>query len=148
VRDFLAGALPAVPPGGTTAVDARDVAAGMIRAAEHGRAGERYILGGDFVTLGDVAEVLSQVTGLPAPRRRIPYPVAWGYAAFAQTWARMTGGETLVTIAAVRMMNARLRVSSAKAERELGWRHRPLSETLRDEVAWYRAHDAALEPAA
>ena len=105
VRDFLAGALPAIPPGGTSAVDAR-------------------------------------------PRRRISYPVAWRYAALAQTWARITGGETLVTVAAVRMMNARLRVSSAKAERELGWRHRPLSESLRDEVAWYRAHDSALEPAA
>jgi dihydroflavonol-4-reductase len=147
VLDFLAGALPAVPPGGTNAVDARDVAFGMIRAAEHGRSGHSYILGGGFVTLRDITDILSQVTGLPAPRRHIPYPVAWAYAALAQTWARMTGGETLVSVAAVRMMQARLRVSSAKAKREFAWRHRPLHETLRDEVAWYRSHAMGRERA-
>jgi dihydroflavonol-4-reductase len=140
VLDFLAGALPAIPPGGMNAADARDVAAGMIRAAEYGRGGEKYILAGDFVTLGDVAELLARVTDLPAPRRRIPYPIALTYAALAQTWAQLTGGETLVTVAAVRMLQARLRVSSAKAERELDWRARPLADTLRDEVAWYRSH--------
>ncbi|MGH7163813.1 MAG: hypothetical protein ACREID_10050, partial [Planctomycetota bacterium] len=63
-------------------------------------------------------------------------------------WARVTGADARVSIAAVRMMNARLRVSSAKAERELGWRHRPLLQTLADEVAWYRARDQAAERAA
>jgi dihydroflavonol-4-reductase len=143
VLDFLAGGLPAIPPGGMNAVDARDVAAGMVRAARQGRSGEKYILAGDFVTLGDVTELLARVTGLPAARRRIPYPIALTYAALAQTWARLTGGKSLLTVAAVRMMQARLRVSSAKAERELGWHPRPFSDTLRDEVAWYRAHGRA-----
>jgi dihydroflavonol-4-reductase len=140
VLDFLAGALPPIPPGGMNAVDARDVAAGMIRAAAHGRAGESYILGGPFTTLADVADALAHVTGLPAPRFRIPYGVAWAYATLAEAWARITGGQTLVTVAAVRAMHAQLRVSSHKALRELRWRYRPLTETLRDEVAWYRAH--------
>ena len=142
VRDFLARKLPAIPPGGTSAVDARDVAVGAIRAAEHGKSGERYILAGDFVTLGDVAGWLAEVTGIAAPKMRIPYAVAWTYAAASQAWAKLTGGQTLVTLEGVRMMQARLAVTSEKAKRELGFQARPLIDTLRDEVAWYRAHDA------
>lgn len=137
VRDSLDGTLSGIPPGGMNAVDARDVAAGMIRAAERGRSGERYVLGGPFVTMAEVVAALAHITGLPTPKG-IPYPVALAYATAAQTWARLTGGETLVTVEGVRLMNARLRVSSAKAQRELGWSHRPLHETLRDEVVWYR----------
>ena len=146
VLDFLAGKLPGIPPGGTSAVDARDVAMGMIRAAERGRAGEKYILGGDFVTLGDVIRTLEQVTGRSGPRSRIPYPVAFVYAAVSQTWAKITGGKTVVTLPGVRMMQARLAVTSAKAEQELGWKHRPLRETLADEVAWYRSLGFASGP--
>jgi dihydroflavonol-4-reductase len=120
----------------------------MIRAAERGRAGEKYILGGDFVTLADVIRTLEQVAGRSGPRTRIPYPVAFAYAAVSETWAKLTGGETLVTLKAVRMMQARLAVTSAKAERELGWKHRPLRETLADEVAWYRAQGLAARPVA
>jgi dihydroflavonol-4-reductase len=148
VLDFLAGTLPAIPPGGTNAVDARDVAAGMIRAALHGRPCNNYILGGPFTTIENVAATLAQATGLPAPRVRIPYPIAWAYATLAQTWARITGGQTVVSVAAVRMMHAQLRVSSNKALRELRWRYRPLSETLRDEVAWYRSHGMSEQPGA
>jgi dihydroflavonol-4-reductase len=139
VLDFLAGKLPAIPPGGTSAVDARDVAVGMLRAAERGRAGEKYILSGDFVTLADVIRTLEQVSGRSGPRTRIPYPVAFVYAAVSQAWAKLTGGETLVTLQGVRTLQARLAATSAKAERELGWKYRPLRETLADEVAWYRS---------
>jgi dihydroflavonol-4-reductase len=120
----------------------------MIRVAERGRAGEKYILGGDFVTLADVIRTLEHVAGRSGPRSRIPYPVAFVYAAVSETWAKLTGGETLVTLEAVRMMQARLAVTSAKAERELGWKHRPLRETLADEVAWYRAQGLAAPAAA
>jgi len=147
VLEFLAGTLPPIPPGGMNAVDARDVAAGMIRASRYGRAGQSYILGGPFVTLADVADTLAHVTGLPAPRFRVPYRIAWAYATLAEAWARMRGGQTLVTVAAVRAMHAQLRVSSHKALRELRWRYRPLSHTLRDEVAWYRAHGMTSQPA-
>lgn len=142
VRDFLAGALPAIPPGGTCIVDARDVANGMMRAATRGRAGERYILGGQFLTIADVLGTLEHVTKVPAPRLHIPYPVALAFAAMNQTWARMTGRDTLITLEGVRIMQARLRVSSAKAEADLGWRTRSMTETLRDEVAWYRGRQA------
>jgi dihydroflavonol-4-reductase len=92
--------------------------------------------------------MLEKVTGRSGPRARIPYPVAFVYAAVSAIWAKLTGGETLVTVEAVRMMQARLAVTSAKAEQELGWKHRPLRETLADEVAWYRAQGLAAEPAA
>ena len=68
------------------------------------------------------------------------------YAAVSQTWAKITGGKTLVTLQGVRMMQARLAVTSAKAEQELGWKHRPLRETLTDEVAWYRSQRFAPQP--
>ncbi len=139
VLEFLARALPATPPGGMNAVDARDVAAGMVRAAERGSPGSMFILGGPFTTLAGVAETLAQVTGLPAPGWRMPYAAAWAYAKFAESRARMTRTETLATVAAVRLMRAELRVSSNKALRELRWRYRPLAETLRDEVDWYRS---------
>jgi dihydroflavonol-4-reductase len=122
------------------AVDARDVATGMIRAAVRGRAGSSYILGGPFTSLARVAETLAEVTGQPAPRMRISYRIALAYATVAETWARIADKPALVTVAAVRAMQAQLRVSSNKALRELGWRYRPLSDTLRDEVDWYRSH--------
>jgi dihydroflavonol-4-reductase len=148
VLDFLAGKLPGIPPGGTTIVDARDVAVGMIRAAERGRAGEKYILGGEFHTLAEVVRALEQVSGRSGPRSQIPYPVALIFGAISQTWAKLTRGQTLVSLAGVRMLHAQLAVTSAKAEQELGWKHRPLKETLADEVAWFRARKLAAEPAA
>lgn len=146
VLDFLAGTLPGIPPGGMNAADVRDVAHATIRVAERGRSGDKYLLAGPFVTLDEVIHLLADVTGLPAPRLHIPFPMALAYATVAQTWARVTGGRTLVTIAGVRMMNAELKVSSAKADRELGWRPRPLRETLRDEVAWFRSQGMTKEP--
>ena len=74
--------------------------------------------------------------------------MAFVYAAISQTWAKLTGAATLVTLQGVRGLQARLAVTSAKAEQELGWKHRPLRETLADEVAWYRAQGLATEPAA
>jgi dihydroflavonol-4-reductase len=148
VLDFLAGKLPAIPPGGMPVVDARDVAAGMIAAAERGRNGENYLLAGRFATMEQVITTLARVTGLPAPRARIPYPVAWAYAALAEAWSRLTGSPSLVNLTVVRMFHARLDATSAKAERELGFRARPLEETLRDEVAWFRAQGMSRERAA
>ena len=139
VNDFLARKIPAVPPGGTSIVDARDVARGMVRAAERGRPGERYILGGTYYSLGEVLQLLGKVTGIPAPTLSIPYGVAFTIAAVAETWARLTGTPTVMTVEGVRTLAASLSVSSAKAQRELGATFRPFEDTLRDTVAWVRA---------
>jgi dihydroflavonol-4-reductase len=142
VLDFLARKLPALPPGGSSVADARDVAEGMVVAAEQGRSGERYILGGEFVDFDRIAKGLEQASGVPAPRWHIPYPVAFVAAAASETWARLMRGSTVMTVEGVRAMNARLQVDSSKAKRELGATFRPLEETLRDEVAWYRERQA------
>jgi dihydroflavonol-4-reductase len=139
VLGFLDRTMPGIPPGGMNVADARDVAAGMIRAAGQARAGAKYILAGPFMTVAEIFHALARVTGQPAPKLRIPYPVALSYAAIVQTWAKLTGGDTLASIVGVRMLQAKLQVTAARAESDLGWRARPFEETLRDEAAWYRS---------
>lgn len=148
VLDFLARRIPAFPPGGVNVVDARDVAMGMVRAAARGRSGERYILGGDYLTLADIFVELERVSGVPAPRILVPYTVALGIAAVAQAWARLTRTETVMSVEGVRTLQAGLRVTSVKAQRELGATFRPFDETLRDTVAWLRKQNQTAAAAA
>jgi dihydroflavonol-4-reductase len=138
VCDFLAGKLPGIIPGGASVVDARDVADAMIKAAETGRPGERYVVGGTLASLEEIVRTLQTVTGKPGPRLRIPYPIAVAVAWLSQTAAMVFGGDTLLTVSGVRTMREAMKhkLSSAKAQRELGISFRPLIETLRDEVDW------------
>lgn len=139
VLDAFAGKLPpAIPPGGSTVVDARDVAAGMIRVAQSGRSGERYILGGEFGELSEIVAALGRLTGAKAPKVRLPYWGALAFAAASEAWSRITGAQSVVSIQAIRLMNARLTVTSAKAQKELGATFRPFRDTLADTVAWIR----------
>jgi dihydroflavonol-4-reductase len=143
VQDFLARKIPAIIPGGANVVDARDVATATIRSAEQGRAGERYIVAGSPVSLEEIALTLERLTGIPAPRLRLPYPAALLAAWLSQTAASLRGGQSLLTVSGVRTMSDAMRhtLSSAKAERELGVSFRPLSQTLQDEVTWFRGVD-------
>jgi dihydroflavonol-4-reductase len=143
VCDFLAGTLPGIIPGGASVVDARDVAHAMIQAVQYGRPGDRYVVGGSMVSLAEIARTLETVTGQPAPRLNIPYHIAVAVAWVSQTSASLTGRNSLLTVSGVRTMRDGLkhRLSSAKAERELGVSFRPLAETLRDEVNWFRERD-------
>lgn len=146
VLDLLDRKLPAIPPGGSSIVDVRDVAQAMINSVERGRRGERYIVSGPYASLADVAQTVERVAGVRAPKLRLPYPVALSYAWMAQTYAQLTGTSTLVTVNGVRSMYERISLTSAKAERELGATFRPLEDTLRDEVAWFRAQRATAVP--
>ncbi len=147
VFDALAEKLPpAVPPGGASVVDARDVAAGMLRIAEAGRSGERYILSGRFVDLGELMALLGARAGVKAPTTRLPFAGALALAAVAETWSRITGKPSVMSLEGIRLMNARLAVTAAKAERELGVTFRPLEDTLADTVAW--AKERLREPVA
>lgn len=139
VLDFLARKIPAVPDGGTCVVDARDVAAAMIAAAERGRAGERYIVAGVYRDVAELLRGLEAETGVAGPRWQLPYGLIFAFAFAAEIFAQVTRTEVLVTREAVRILHERHRLSSAKAVRELGARFRPLAETLRDTVAWQRA---------
>lgn len=138
VRDFLAGALPAVPAGGTSVADARDVAFGMMRAAERGAAGSRWVLAGRYATLADIADGLAAVSGRPAPRLRLPAWLSLAVAWASERWSAWTGTPSLITVMGVKTLQAGLEARSTRAERELGVTFRPLEETLRDAVGWAR----------
>lgn len=140
VLDFLKRKLPGVVDGGASIVDVRDVAQATISAVDRGKSGERYIVGGDYLDFAGILATLERVTGVPAPTRHIPYALSLAVGAALQTWARLTGREALVTLAAVRTMHGRNEVSSAKAVRELGASFRPFDQTVRDEVEWFRGH--------
>ena len=139
VQNFLKRSIPAILPGGGMIVDARDVAEAMIAAVERGSSGERYIVGGNYYTLETVFRLLEKASGIAAPTRRLPYPLAFTFAWFSELLARLRNREALVTLEGLRVLQDRTPVSSAKAIRELGTSFRPLETTLRDEVAWYRA---------
>jgi dihydroflavonol-4-reductase len=138
VLDFLDGKVPGIVDGGACIVDARDVGQAMIAAAERGDHGGRYIVAGEYYSLEEVMKCLQSVSGVLAPTRKIPYPVILTYAWFAELGARMTGRAPTVSLQGVRVMHAKHRVKSSKAARDLGVTFRPLAETLRDEVEWFR----------
>ena len=136
--DFINGKLPGVVDGGSCIVDARDVAAAIVNAAERGKSGERYIVGGSYHDFTDILATLERVTGVPAPTRKIPYALSLVVGFGSETFARITGGDALVTVAGVRTIHFKNSVDSSKAVRELSARFRPFEETVRDEVAWFR----------
>jgi dihydroflavonol-4-reductase len=142
IVDFLNRALPAYLDTGLNYVHVRDVALGHILAAEKGRPGERYILGnaeGNW-TLKESFSVLEEITGVPAPRVRIPYFVAWAAACVNETVSRFTGKPPKAPLAGVRMAKYKMFFSPAKAIRELGLPQTPPRQALSDAVEWFRGN--------
>lgn len=139
ILDLVNGEMPGVFDGGTSVVDARDVAQAMIDAIEYGRSGERYIVGGRAQKLIDIAQTVSQLTGAKVPRT-IPYPLVLAMAWASETKARLTNSETLMTVTGVRTLHTYLTVDSSKVQKELGITFRPLAETIQDEIEWYTAN--------
>ena len=139
ILDFLNRKMPAYVHTGMNVVDVDDVAAGHWLAAEHGRIGERYILGGENVTMKQLLQLLSEITGLPAPRIRLPYgPVlAMSYlnAGFCGLFPRCTPRMTPQTI---RMSSHLMFFDPSKAVRELGLPQTPAKESLAKAVTWFR----------
>jgi dihydroflavonol-4-reductase len=132
------GRMPAYVDTGLNLVHVDDVAMGHLAALRSGRIGERYILGGEDVPLGDLlAEVALQVGGR-APRIKLPRAPLFPIAYAAETIARFTGREPFATLDGLRMARYRMYFSSAKAEREIGYRHRPWREGVVDALAWFR----------
>ncbi len=109
-----------------------------------GRAGERYILGGENLTLKQILDKMSAITGLPSPTMKVPSSVAMVFAFFDETiTGRIRGKEPRATIEAVRMGRKKMFASSAKAERELGFRIVPIYQALRCAIDWFRRHGYA-----
>ena len=139
VVDFLNRRFPAYMDTGLNLVDASEVARAHVAALERGRPGERYILGGENLTLKQILDKMSTITGLPSPTMRVPNQVAMAFAFFDE-WitGRLLGKEPRATIEAVRMGQKKMFVSSAKAERELGFHVIPVYQALRSAIAWFR----------
>jgi dihydroflavonol-4-reductase len=139
IVDFLKKKFPAYVDTGLNLVDATECARGHIAAMEKGRSGERYILGGENLTLKQILDKLAAITGLPSPTIRVPYALALATGVVDEVvTGRIRGREPRATIDAVRMGRKKMFVSSANAERELEWRVVPVDDALRRAVKWFR----------
>jgi dihydroflavonol-4-reductase len=139
VVDFLKRKFPAYVETGLNLVDVRECARGHIAALEKGRSGERYILGGEDLTLKQILDTLGAISGLPSPTVKLPYFVAYAAGAVDQTVSgRLLGREPRATVETVRMGKKKMWASSAKAERELGWKTVSAEPALRRAVEWFR----------
>lgn len=144
IVDFLLRKFPAYVDTGLNLVDVKEVARGHLLAMEKARPGERYILGGENLTLKQILDQLSAVTGLPSPKLRVPHAVAMTFAAFDQFFTGVVRNrEPRATIDAVKMGRKKMFASSAKAERELGYTVVPVENALRRAVEWFQAHGYA-----
>lgn len=142
IVDFLNRAMPAYLDTGLNWVHVRDVAVGHILAAEHGRVGERYILGnaeGNW-TMKEAFQALESLSGIPAPKARIPYFVALLAAYVGESVSFMTGKPPRAPLAGVRMAKYKMFFNPAKAIRELGLPQTPPRQALVDAVEWFRKH--------
>ena len=140
ILDFLNGRMPAYVDTGLNFVPVEDAAAGHLLAAERGRIGERYILGGDNLTLKQALEILSQVSGRPAPRVRVPHVLALGAAYADAAFSRIVGREPQIPVEGVRMARHSMFVNTEKARAELGFRPGPLAAAFERAVRWYEAN--------
>jgi dihydroflavonol-4-reductase len=139
IVDFLNGKMPAYVDTGLNVVDVEDVAAGHLLAAERGRIGERYILGGRNMTLKQILDALSVITGRPAPRICLPHAVALA-AGYADEWfSRLIGREPQIPVEGVKMSRHRMFVASDKAETELGYHPGRVEIALERAVRWYES---------
>ena len=146
VVDFLNKKFPAYVDTGLNLVDVAEVAHTHADCLNPtlGRPGERYILGGENLTLKQILDKMSAITGLPSPTMKVPHSVAMAFAFFDETiTGKLRGKEPRATIEAVRMGKKKMFASSAKAERELGFRIVPVYQALRSAIDWFRAHGYA-----
>jgi dihydroflavonol-4-reductase len=139
VLDAARGRMPAYVDTGLNVVHVDDVAAGHLAAHERGTPGERYILGGENLSLREILAQIAVVAGRRPPRVRLPYAAVLPIAYAAEALAAVTGRSGRVTLEGVRMSRKRMYFSSAKAMRELGYRARPPLEAFRDAVRWFEA---------
>ncbi len=146
IKDAASGKMPAYVETGLNVVHVDDVAAGHILALERGRAGERYILGSENLTLLALLELVDDVMGQPRRHVRLPREAVWPVAMACEALARF-GIEPLVTRDHLRMAAKTMFFSNAKAVRELGFSPRPARDAVADAVAWFRMHKAGTHAA-
>ncbi len=138
IVDFVNGRMPAYVETGLNLVDVRDVAEGHALAAEKGRVGEKYILGNRDMTLKEIFDALSRLTGIPSPGVRLPHWVPLAAAAVDTVASRLTGRPPRVPLEGARMARHTMYFDAGKAVRELGLPQTPVEEALGRAVAWFR----------
>jgi dihydroflavonol-4-reductase len=140
IVDFLNGKMPGYVDTGLNFVGVEECAAGHLLVAEKGKVGERYLLGGENLTLKQVLDILSNITKLPAPMLKLPHGVALG-AAYASTFfSRLVGKEPGIPVEGVKIAQHKMFVDCTRAQRELGFKVGPVSAALQRAVSWYEAN--------
>lgn len=144
IVDFLNRKFPAYVDTGLNLVDVLEVARAHLSALDRGTPGRRYILGGENLTLKQILDRMSAITGLPSPTMKVPHAVAMAFAFFDENFTgRLLGKEPRATVEAVRMGRKMMFASSARAERELGFQVLPIYTALRSAIDWFVAHGYA-----
>src|SRR6202049_5187794 len=144
VVDFLKRKFPAYVETGLNLVDVRECALGHIAAWEKGKPGERYILGGENLTLKQILDKLGEISGLPSPKVKLPYVFAFATGVVDEAiTGRLLHREPRATIDSVRMGKKKMWATSGKAERELGWKIIPVDDALRRAVQWFQVNGYA-----
>ena len=138
VIEAAMGRMPAFVDTGLNIVHVDDVAEGHCLALEKGKTGENYILGGENVALGAMLGTIAKLVGRKPPQLQLPRGPLFPLAYAAEAVARLTGREPFITVDGIRMSKYRMFFTSAKAERELGYRARPHARALEDALAWFR----------
>ena len=147
IVDFLNRKFPAYVDTGLNLVDVDEVARMHVVALDRGTPGERYILGGENLTLKQILDRMSAITGLPSPTMKVPHAVAMTFALFDETiTGKLRGKEPRATVEAVRMGKKMMFASSAKAERDLSFKVLPIYSALRASIDWFIAHGYAPAP--
>ena len=140
ILDFLNGKMPGYVETGLNFVGVEDCATGHLLAAEKGKIGERYLLGAENLTLKQVLDELEKITGLPAPRLKIPHGLALGAAYVETAFSRLVGREPQIPVEGVKIARHLMFVDCSRAQRELGFRPGPVAAALERAVRWYEAN--------
>ena len=140
IVEAASGHMPAYVDTGLNMVHVDDVAEGHLLALKHGKPGERFILGGDNLTLKQILTQIAEVTGRPAPRIQVPHNVVMPIAALAEMWGRISNREPFVTLDGVRLARKKMFFTSARAMRRLGYRPRPAADAIVDAIDWFNRH--------
>jgi dihydroflavonol-4-reductase len=139
IRDFCRGRLPATIDCTLNLIDVRDVAEGLVRVMERGTPGRRYLLGGENLTLHQLLAILSELTGVPVPRRRVPYRLGLAVAYASEFWADHVSGRTpRATVTGVRLTRRLMHFDPSRSLGELGLAPRSIRRSLADAVDWLR----------
>ncbi len=138
IVDAVKGKIPAYVDTGLNIAHVEDVAMGHWLAFQKGKIGERYILGGENLSLGAILTIVAEHVGRKPPTVRLPRAAIYPIAALMEVYARLSGKEPLVTIDALRMAKKKMYFSPAKAEHDLGYTARPATAAIADAIHWFR----------